>query len=130
MNPIFLPAPDETDTALREELFTAQVTGLRQYPQTPQSLREKTLTVCEAPSITEAVQRLKVIYLLGDWPFGHHVRWERRNVSSLTVRFNSPWAPPSAELMGGLSLVAWSSRENSDIKIGLRQSSEADYGLS
>ncbi len=35
MNPIFLPVLDETDTALREELFTAQVTGLRQYPKAP-----------------------------------------------------------------------------------------------
>ncbi|PHM46902.1 DUF1281 domain-containing protein [Xenorhabdus miraniensis] len=40
-----------------------------------------------------------------EWPFGHHVRWERRNVSSLIVRFDSPWAPPSAELMGELSSV-------------------------
>ncbi|PHM22848.1 DUF1281 domain-containing protein [Xenorhabdus budapestensis] len=40
-----------------------------------------------------------------EWPFGHHVRWERRNVSSLTVRFDSPWAPPSAELMGELSAM-------------------------
>ncbi|WP_426576208.1 DUF1281 domain-containing protein [Xenorhabdus stockiae] len=40
-----------------------------------------------------------------EWPFGHHVRWERRHVSSLTVRFDTPWVPPSAELMGGLSSV-------------------------
>ncbi|WFQ79592.1 DUF1281 domain-containing protein [Xenorhabdus sp. SF857] len=40
-----------------------------------------------------------------EWPLGHHVRWERRNVSCLTVRFDSPWAPPSAELMGELSSV-------------------------
>ncbi|WP_338803374.1 DUF1281 domain-containing protein [Xenorhabdus griffiniae] len=40
-----------------------------------------------------------------EWPLGHHVRWERRHVSSLTVRFDSPWAPPSAELMGELSSV-------------------------
>ncbi|CBJ80594.1 conserved hypothetical protein api92 [Xenorhabdus bovienii SS-2004] len=40
-----------------------------------------------------------------EWPFGHHVRWERRNVSSLTVRFDSPWAPPSPELMGELSAM-------------------------
>ncbi|WP_416777269.1 DUF1281 domain-containing protein [Xenorhabdus budapestensis] len=40
-----------------------------------------------------------------EWPFGHHVRWERRHVSSLTVRFDTPWAAPSAELMGALSSV-------------------------
>ncbi|MDE1491936.1 DUF1281 domain-containing protein, partial [Xenorhabdus bovienii] len=40
-----------------------------------------------------------------EWPFGHHVRWERRNVSSLTVSFDSPWMPPSAELMGELSAL-------------------------
>jgi hypothetical protein len=40
-----------------------------------------------------------------EWPFGHHVRWERRNVISLTVRFDTPWAPPSAELMGELSAM-------------------------
>ncbi|WFQ79595.1 hypothetical protein PXH59_18945 [Xenorhabdus sp. SF857] len=39
-----------------------------QHPQARQSLREETLTVCEAVSVTEAVQRLKVIHLLGDWP--------------------------------------------------------------
>ncbi|MEQ1966487.1 MULTISPECIES: DUF1281 domain-containing protein [Xenorhabdus] len=40
-----------------------------------------------------------------EWPFGHHVRWARRHVSSLIVCFDSPWAPPSAELMGALSSV-------------------------
>ncbi|CDM88597.1 DUF1281 domain-containing protein [Xenorhabdus bovienii] len=40
-----------------------------------------------------------------EWPFGHHVRWARRNVSSLTVSFDSPWMPPSAELMGELSAL-------------------------
>lgn len=68
MNPIFLSAPDDTETVLREELFTVQVTGLRRHPKSPTSLREEILTVCEAPTITEAVQRLKVIHLLGDWP--------------------------------------------------------------
>ncbi|MEQ1965261.1 hypothetical protein ABLB69_19400 [Xenorhabdus khoisanae] len=68
MNPIFLPAPDDTGTVSHEELFTVQVTGLMQHPQARQSLREETLTVCEAASVTEAVQRLKVIHLLGDWP--------------------------------------------------------------
>ncbi|PHM47661.1 hypothetical protein [Xenorhabdus miraniensis] len=68
MNPIFLPVPDNTEPALRENLFTMQVTGLMQHPQMPQSLREETLTVYEAASVTEAVQRLKVIHLLGDWP--------------------------------------------------------------
>ncbi|MDC9596108.1 hypothetical protein [Xenorhabdus anantnagensis] len=68
MNPIFLPVPDNTEPALREELFTVQVTGLMQHPQKPPSLRENTLTVCESPTLTEAVQRLKVIHLLGDWP--------------------------------------------------------------
>ncbi|MBE8598180.1 hypothetical protein [Xenorhabdus sp. BG5] len=68
MNPIFLPAPDDTGPALREDIFTVQVTGLMQHPQMPQLLREDTLTVCEAASVTEAVQRLKVIHLLGDWP--------------------------------------------------------------
>ncbi|WP_262947506.1 hypothetical protein [Xenorhabdus indica] len=68
MNPIFLPAPDDTGPELCEDLFTVQVTGLMQHPQIPQSLREDTLTVCEAASVTEAVQRLKVIHLLGDWP--------------------------------------------------------------
>ncbi|AYA39375.1 hypothetical protein HZS38_01510 [Xenorhabdus nematophila] len=68
MNPIFLPASDEADTALREELFTAQVTGLRQYPKAPQSLQPETLMMCEASTVTEVVQRLKVIHLLGDWP--------------------------------------------------------------
>ncbi len=29
MNSIFLPASDDTDPVLREELFTVQVTGLR-----------------------------------------------------------------------------------------------------
>ncbi|PHM46900.1 hypothetical protein [Xenorhabdus miraniensis] len=67
MSSIFLPVPDKTEPALRE-IFTVQVTGLMQHPQTPQSLREKTVMVCEASSITEAVQRLKVIHLLGDWP--------------------------------------------------------------
>ncbi|MEQ1964294.1 hypothetical protein ABLB69_14235 [Xenorhabdus khoisanae] len=68
MNPIFLPAPDDTGPELREDIFTVQVTGLMQHPQMPQSLREETLTVCETASVTEAVQRLKVIHLLGDWP--------------------------------------------------------------
>ncbi|WP_338803376.1 hypothetical protein WDV76_14990 [Xenorhabdus griffiniae] len=68
MNPIFLPAPDNTGVELREDIFTVQVTGLMQHPQRPLSLREETLAVCEAASVTEAVQRLKVIHLLGDWP--------------------------------------------------------------
>ncbi|MBE8598240.1 hypothetical protein [Xenorhabdus sp. BG5] len=68
MNPIFLPAPDDTGTVCHEELFTVQVTGLMQPPHARQSLWEETLTVCEAASVTEAVQRLKVIHLLGDWP--------------------------------------------------------------
>ncbi|BET95955.1 hypothetical protein [Xenorhabdus taiwanensis] len=68
MNPIFLPAPESTTPASQEDIFTVQVTGLMQHPQTPQTRRENTLTVCEASSITEAVQRLKVIHLLGDWP--------------------------------------------------------------
>lgn len=68
MNPIFLPVSDDTDPTLREDIFTVQVTGLMQHPQARQSLREETLTVCEAASVTEAVQRLKVIHLLGDWP--------------------------------------------------------------
>ncbi|KLU15815.1 MULTISPECIES: hypothetical protein [Xenorhabdus] len=68
MDPIFLPAPDDTGPACHEDIFTVQVTGLMQHPQARQSLREETLTVCEAVSVTEAVQRLKVIHLLGDWP--------------------------------------------------------------
>ncbi|CAM3953255.1 hypothetical protein [Xenorhabdus thuongxuanensis] len=68
MNPIFLPVPAETNPALREDIFTAQVTGLMQPPQMPPSLRAETLTVCEAFSVMEVVQRLKVIHLLGDWP--------------------------------------------------------------
>ncbi|PHM51238.1 hypothetical protein [Xenorhabdus sp. KK7.4] len=68
MNPIFLPAPESTTPASQEAIFIVQVTGLIQHPQRPQSLREETLTVCETDSVTEAVQRLKVIHLLGDWP--------------------------------------------------------------
>ncbi|MCP9268239.1 hypothetical protein M5U04_09020 [Xenorhabdus sp. XENO-1] len=68
MNPIFLPAPESMTPASQEAIFTVQVTGLMQHPQRPQSLREETLTVCETDSVTEAVQRLKVIHLLGDWP--------------------------------------------------------------
>ncbi|MEQ1975066.1 hypothetical protein [Xenorhabdus sp. SGI240] len=45
MNPIFLPAPDDTGTVSHEELFTVQVTGLMQHPQARQSLREETLPV-------------------------------------------------------------------------------------
>ncbi|WP_258086565.1 hypothetical protein [Xenorhabdus bovienii] len=63
---------------LREELFTVQVTDLRQHPKSPTLLREEILTVCEAPTITEAVQLLKVLHLLGDWPlpetFSHPVQ--------------------------------------------------------
>ncbi|SFN39790.1 hypothetical protein [Xenorhabdus japonica] len=68
MNPVFLPMPDNTVLASQEDIFTVQVTGLLQHPQRPQSLREETLTVCETDSVTEAVQRLKVIHFLGDWP--------------------------------------------------------------
>ncbi|MBI6547540.1 hypothetical protein [Xenorhabdus lircayensis] len=68
MNPIFLPAPDDVGTVLCEELFTAQVTGLRQHPKVLQSLLTDTLMIGEASTITEVVQRLKVIHLLGDWP--------------------------------------------------------------
>ncbi|REF26489.1 hypothetical protein BDD26_1135 [Xenorhabdus cabanillasii] len=68
MNPIFLPAPDDAGTVLHEALFTAQVTGLRQHLTAPQSLLTETLMVCEAATMTEVVQRLKVIHLLGDWP--------------------------------------------------------------
>lgn len=68
MNPIFLPMPAHTEPATQEPLFTVQVTGLIQQAQQPQSLHEDILTVCEAASITEAVQRLKVIHWLGDWP--------------------------------------------------------------
>ncbi|CDH04801.1 conserved hypothetical protein [Xenorhabdus bovienii str. oregonense] len=67
MNPIFLPVPENSEPALREDIFTVQVTGLMQHPQRPQSLREAILAVCETSSVTEAVQRLKVIHLLGDW---------------------------------------------------------------
>ncbi|MDX8000005.1 hypothetical protein FE394_12530 [Xenorhabdus sp. Reich] len=67
MNPIFLPAPDDTSTAYHEERFTAQVTGLRQHPKALQSLQPETLMMCEAATVTEVVQRLKVIHLLGDW---------------------------------------------------------------
>ncbi|MBD2793967.1 hypothetical protein [Xenorhabdus szentirmaii] len=68
MNPLFLPAPDDADTALHEALFTAQVTGLRQHPKVSHSLLTDTLTIGEAATITEVVQRLKVIHILGDWP--------------------------------------------------------------
>ncbi|WP_426576205.1 hypothetical protein ACP179_16985 [Xenorhabdus stockiae] len=68
MNAIFLPVPENTAQVLPEDIFTVQVTGLMQHPHRPQSLQEEILTVCETASITEAVQRLKVIHLLGDWP--------------------------------------------------------------
>ncbi|CDH26819.1 hypothetical protein [Xenorhabdus bovienii] len=68
MNPIFLPVPDDPGAACHEDLFTVQVTGLLSSPQARPSWRQETLTVCEAASVTEAVQRLKVIHLLGDWP--------------------------------------------------------------
>ncbi|MBD2813427.1 hypothetical protein ID850_01320 [Xenorhabdus sp. Flor] len=68
MNPLFLPAPDDADTTLHEALFTAQVTGLRQHPKVPHSLLTDTLKIGEAATITEVVQRLKVIHILGDWP--------------------------------------------------------------
>ncbi|MEQ2024921.1 hypothetical protein ABLB84_03870 [Xenorhabdus szentirmaii] len=65
MNPIFLPVAEET-------VFTVQVTGLSEHPipaaETTPFLREETVSVCRADTITEAVQRLKVIHLLGDWP--------------------------------------------------------------
>ncbi|MDE9459035.1 hypothetical protein [Xenorhabdus bovienii] len=57
MNPIFLPAPDEAGITLREELFTAQVTGLRQHPKAPQSLQPVTLT-SERLSLEQQQQRL------------------------------------------------------------------------
>ncbi|WP_155271035.1 hypothetical protein [Xenorhabdus bovienii] len=62
--PDFLPIPDEAVVALREDVFTAQVTGL--IDDTPQ--QESTLTVCKASTITEAVQKLNAIHLAGDWP--------------------------------------------------------------
>ncbi|CDM88515.1 hypothetical protein [Xenorhabdus bovienii] len=68
MSPIFLPAPDDADTAVHEALFTAQVTGLRQHPTASQPLLTDTLTIGEASTITEVVQRLRVIHILGDWP--------------------------------------------------------------
>ncbi|MBE8597830.1 hypothetical protein [Xenorhabdus sp. BG5] len=68
MTPIFLPAPESTIPASQEDIFTVQVTGLMQHSQRAQSLQEEILTVCETASITEAVQRLKVIHLMGDWP--------------------------------------------------------------
>ncbi|MBD2826948.1 hypothetical protein [Xenorhabdus szentirmaii] len=65
MNPIFLPVAEET-------AFSVQVTGLSEYPspttgETP-FLREEIVSVCRAATITEAVQKLKIIHLLGDWP--------------------------------------------------------------
>ncbi|WP_445496231.1 hypothetical protein [Photorhabdus sp. SF281] len=54
MNPIFLPIPNKTCAALREDVFTAQVTDLINDIYQ----RESTLTVCKAPTITEAVQKL------------------------------------------------------------------------
>ncbi len=90
MNPIFLPVAEET-------AFTVQVTGLSEYPNNAMGealpLREETVSVFYDEQYGM------------EWPFGHHVRWERRNVSSLTVRFDSPWAPLSAELMGELSAM-------------------------
>ncbi|MBD2802950.1 hypothetical protein ID854_21500, partial [Xenorhabdus sp. M] len=68
MNPLFLPAPDDAGSVLHEALFIAQVTGLRQHPTASQLLLTDTLTIGEAATITEIVQRLKVIHLLGDWP--------------------------------------------------------------
>ncbi|SFU55593.1 hypothetical protein SAMN05421784_11155 [Xenorhabdus koppenhoeferi] len=65
MDPIFLPVAEET-------AFTVQVTGLSEYPNPAAGealpLREETVSVCSAATITEAVQKLKVIHLLGDWP--------------------------------------------------------------
>ncbi|MBD2786480.1 hypothetical protein ID858_16530 [Xenorhabdus sp. DI] len=68
MNPIFLPVPDDTGVASHHPVFTAQVTGLMDYPAPGTYQRERTLTVCAAPTITEAVQKLETLHLAGDWP--------------------------------------------------------------
>lgn len=40
-----------------------------------------------------------------EWPSGHNVRWVRDEMSSLVLLTDTPWYPPSGELIGEISKV-------------------------
>ncbi|EKR2942350.1 DUF1281 domain-containing protein [Salmonella enterica subsp. enterica serovar Typhi] len=40
-----------------------------------------------------------------EWPSGHNVRWGRDEMSSLVLLTDTPWYPPSGELVGEISKV-------------------------
>lgn len=40
-----------------------------------------------------------------EWPSGHNVLWHRDRINSLRLEFDSPYYPPSSELMGEISAV-------------------------
>ncbi|EPZ9440574.1 DUF1281 domain-containing protein [Escherichia coli] len=40
-----------------------------------------------------------------EWPSGHNVRWVRDEMSSLVLLTDTPWYPPSGELVGEISKV-------------------------
>ncbi|HBD1844087.1 TPA: DUF1281 domain-containing protein [Salmonella enterica] len=40
-----------------------------------------------------------------EWPAGHSVNWQRQALNSLTLNFDSPWYPPSGELIGEISAL-------------------------
>ncbi|MEH0834814.1 DUF1281 domain-containing protein [Pectobacterium cacticida] len=40
-----------------------------------------------------------------EWPAGHNVNWQRHTLNSLTLQMNTPWLPPSGEVVGEISAV-------------------------
>lgn len=40
-----------------------------------------------------------------EWPAGHNVNWQRHTPNSLTLQMDTPWLPPSGEVVGEISAV-------------------------
>ncbi len=40
-----------------------------------------------------------------EWPAGHNVKWQRHTPNSLTLQMDTPWFPPSGEVVGEISAV-------------------------
>lgn len=40
-----------------------------------------------------------------EWPTGHNVNWHRHAPNGLTLRFDSPWYPPSGEVVAAISAL-------------------------
>ncbi|MDE9447301.1 hypothetical protein KKJ04_17290 [Xenorhabdus bovienii] len=98
-NQRFLPTPYEPGVSLRWDIFHSQftviVTGMFKYsecaPFNGTYQIEGTLTICKESTLTNAIQKLNVIFLESNWPFqdeniGYYDPNFRRDVEPLSFK--------------------------------------------